>query len=260
MNENLAIAVVGNFKFLLKHFNKFFKNITLEGNYSGDILVITTYFAPTFLLFKITASPNVQVLRFKKIKFKKETNIKLSNLETRGRPNRHLTKNFQWHKLHIFNKKLKQWNYIFYIDLNMYIHHDINPILKKRPTGKVYARSDGYPEFTKKLKSQFDETKKEFADMKKIFDIDKKDYIQTGVLYFDTKLIDSNLLTDCIELVNKFPITLTNEQGILNLYFMEKKVQVLELPLMFGDYLSYYYWKKKDQKIIITKQNMEKYK
>ena len=68
MNENLAIAVVGNFKFLLKHFNKFFKNITLEGNYSGDILVITTYFAPTFLLFKITASPNVQVLRFKKIK------------------------------------------------------------------------------------------------------------------------------------------------------------------------------------------------
>jgi len=260
MQKNLAVTVVGDFKFLLKYFNKFYKNLISEGSYKGDIVVLTHYLVPTFLISNILKNKNVYVMRFKKVRFSRLTNNKLKNLNTKGKPNRHLTKNFQWHKLHVFNKKLKMWKYIFYIDLNMHIHHDINPILENTPNGKIYARSDGYPEFKKSLKTQFDETKGEFLKLKEIFDIEKKDYMQTGILFFDTNLIDENLFKDCIKLVDEFPISLTNEQGILNLYFMNKNIVVEELPLMYGDYLSYYYWKKRDQKIIITKQNLEKYK
>ena len=74
--------------------------------------------------------------------------------------NRHINKNFQWNKLHIFTKKIKKWKYILYLDINLSIHHDINPILNIRPINKIFARADGFPEYKWKLSSQFDQSKK----------------------------------------------------------------------------------------------------
>ena len=39
----------------------------------------------------------------------------------------------------------------------MTIHHDINLILDQKPNKKLYARSDGYPDHIRILKSQFDD-------------------------------------------------------------------------------------------------------
>ena len=73
-------------------------------------------------------------------------------------------------------------------------------------------------------------------------------------MYFDTKIINDQTKNQIINLVNKYPITKSNEQGILNLYlYLEKKIY-RELPSKIEGYTSYFYWKLPDEKIIITKQ------
>ena len=43
MKKNSSVvAVVGNYKFLKKHLNKFIKELTINGCYSGEVLVLTS--------------------------------------------------------------------------------------------------------------------------------------------------------------------------------------------------------------------------
>ena len=68
MKKNLAVCVVGNFKYLYKYFSKFKTDIRIKGKYSGEIIILTSIWCPTFLLLSIY-SKNVTVLRFREIKF-----------------------------------------------------------------------------------------------------------------------------------------------------------------------------------------------
>jgi len=142
----------------------------------------------------------------------------------------------------------------------MHIHYPINKVLSIYPEGKFTARTDGYPEYKHKLQSQFDENHPKNFDLSKKYDLETKFYFQTGVMYFDTNLISKNTINEIIGLVEEYPITKTNEQGILNLYFMYEKGIFEELLLEIDDFLVYYYWIVKNKKIIITKQLREKYK
>ena len=59
-------------------------------------------------------------------------------------------------------------------------------------------------------------------------------------MYFDTKIINDQTKNQIINLVNKYPITKSNEQGILNLYlYLEKKIY-RELPSKIDGYTSYF--------------------
>tara|TARA_B100001250_G_scaffold169750_1_gene146196 strand:- start:29720 stop:30502 length:783 start_codon:yes stop_codon:yes gene_type:complete len=260
MNNRIAIAVVGDFRYLRKHFATFFSELRENGNFDGEILVITSFFTPTILIKKISKKNKVKVLRFPKIKFSSKANSRLSDLETNKEPNRHLTKNFQWHKLNLFDEKIKLWRYVFYLDINMHIHHDINKILAHLPNNQLFARSDGYPDYKRTLETQFDKTTNEFQELKKEYNLTIENYFQTGLLYFDTEIIKSQTKKDLINLVEKYPITLTNEQGIMNLYFIFHNDFYEELLEKVDDYISYYYWMVNAKKIIITKQLREKYK
>ena len=202
----------------------------------------------------------VKVIKFRKIKFSQKTNASLYSLDTKGKPNRHMTKQFQWHKLNLFDTKLKTWDYIFYIDINMHIHYDINPILEKLPREGLFARADGYPDYQRKLTSQFDLSRNEFSNIKNKYDLEIDYYFQTGILFYDTSIIQENTKANIVSLVEEFPISKTNEQGIMNLYFIFEKNQFNELPLKIGEYVTYYYWLIEGKKIIITKQLSEQYK
>ena len=69
-----------------------------------------------------------------------------------------------------------------------------------------------------------------------------------------------DILVEIINLVKKYPITKTNEQGVMNLYFYLEKKLYKELPSEIDEFFTYYYWKIADKKIIITKQLIEQYK
>ena len=149
--KNLAVCVVVDAKFLFKYFKNFINSLELKGKYKGDIVVITSWFTPTFLVFK-TFNKNIKIYRFRRIKFTKKTENYLKSIPSLpGAPNRHITKNFQWHKLHLFNEKLKKWKYIFYLDVNMIIHSDINPILQKKMKDSLLARADAFPNYDRTL-------------------------------------------------------------------------------------------------------------
>ena len=56
-----------------------------------------------------------------------------------------------------------------------------------------------------------------------------------------------------MNLIKKYPFSTTNEQGILNLYFIFIKKQYKELIETIDDKISYFYWKLSDKEVIITK-------
>jgi len=257
-NSKTAICFVADFKYLFKNFKRIHTQLVNNGKFKGDVIIITSLLSPTFLISIIRKNKNVQVLRFKKIRFSKQAENILSNLNTN--PNRHNTKRFQWQKLNVFHTALKKWVFIFYLDINMIIHHDINLILNKLPINKIYARCDGYPDYKRILESQFEKNNEKFKELSQNFDLSINNYFQTGVLYFDTSIIKKNTLRDLIELVNKFPISITNEQGILNLYFIFIKNIYQELPVKVEGGITYQYWNSNTEKIIITKSNKEQFK
>ena len=260
--SNTAVAVVGNYKFLIKHLNKFIFQLRQNGKFNDDLVVITNYSVFTYLIqiLIMFRYKNITFLRFNNIIFSENAENSLKNLNTGSEKNRHIYKNFQWHKINLFDEKLKKWQFIFYIDINMIIHMDINPILTQLPNNKLFARADGYPEFERIFLSQFDISNKNYDILQKIYDMQYEEYFQSGILYYDTNLINSNTKKHIIDLVEKFPISLTNEQAIFNLYFHFTLNVYEQLEIEFENILNYYYWMVEGKKVRITKQNRIKYK
>ena len=56
-----------------------------------------------------------------------------------------------------------------------------------------------------------------------------------------------------MHLIKRYPLSITNEQGILNLYFIFVKKQYKELIEILDDKISYFYWMLSDKEVIITK-------
>ena len=48
-----VIAVVSNFKFLKNNFNNLYNQLRGDGNYHGEILIITSKYSPCFLIKSI---------------------------------------------------------------------------------------------------------------------------------------------------------------------------------------------------------------
>jgi hypothetical protein len=256
--NSVAVCVVGNFKFLRKYLNKFVFQVRETGKFEGDIIILTSFFTPAFLL-RLRKKEKVYFIRFKKIKFDRITNESLNNLNTNGQPNRHTYKNFQWHKVHLFNEKLKKWNYIFYMDINMSIHKSIVPIIETKPLNSLYANRDHQKNSIWQLKNQFDNSHRSYFQLEQDYDLSIKDYFQTGILFYDTNIINKNTTQDILKLVKKYPYSLTNEQAIMNLYFIFEKKLYKELPTKTGGARTYSYWKD-DSNSRITKQLVPQYK
>tara|TARA_Y100000389_G_scaffold76692_1_gene73434 strand:+ start:10946 stop:11770 length:825 start_codon:yes stop_codon:yes gene_type:complete len=253
--QSIAICVVGNFRYLFKHLNTFINQVRNEGCYSGPILILTSRLTLKSLI-PLDDRSNLTFFTFKKIKFSKLAEKSLKTLDTGDQPNRHVTKNFQWHKLHLFDEKLKKWKYIFYIDINMKIHSDINPILDLKEKNILFANEDSNDENNWKLSGQFDATHPQYLELKKNFNLNVTNYFQTGILFFDTEIIKNNTKNDLIDLVEKYPISKTNEQGIMNLYFYSIKNTYKTLPRTVNKNITYNYWETEETSII-TKQSMK---
>ena len=92
-------------------------------------------------------------------------------------------------------------------------------------------------------------------NLAKTYNLKVNNYFQTGIMYYDTDIIQQDTKQSIVDIVESFPISITNEQGILNLYFHLTKNLYEEIPSEIGDYVTYFYWKLKNKKVIITKTN-----
>ena len=253
-----VVCFVADFKYLYKHFSRIYEQLRNKGNYKGEILIITNQLTPTFLIKQIRQRFGVTVIRFRKLNFDNATEKSLRNINSV--PNRHNTKNFQWHKLYLFHEEMKKWRYIFYFDINMSIHDNINSILDVKPVNQIFARADGYPRYVWKLESQFDKSHPKFKKLSRKFDLDRNDYFQTGLMYFDTNIISSEVFGKILSLIKEYPLSITNEQGILNLYFLFIDQKYTELETYINGKLTYFYWMNKNTDTIITKALTEQNK
>ena len=141
----------------------------------------------------------------------------------------------------------------------MRIHHDINIILRTKPQNsskaRVMATQIFYGLF---FSSQFDKDSENFITLKERFNLEIDDYFQTGIMFFDTSIIKKQTKQEIINLAEEYPISITNEQGILNLYFIFEKNIYEDLPRDTNDGLVYFYWLLENKKIYITKQKQNK--
>jgi len=125
---------------------------------------------------------------------------------------------FQYHKLHLFNTFFKQWNYIFYIDCGVSILAEIAPMIHCAAPGKLIANSDAQPTYVWKLAIQFEQTHPLFTTLSSTYDLNI-DYFQTTIMLYDTSIINDTTYDDLYNLTLKYPISRTNDQGIIALYF-----------------------------------------
>ena len=203
------------------YFGSFLKTcseLVTNGKYYDDICLVIgdDLLDDPLLNNSLITSNNVQIKYFPNITFPDAwTDVNTSLKMTDGR---NITKKFQWHKLHLFNTWFRKWEFIMYMDCGMTIFSDISPILNLKKEGTLLAHSDACPAYVWKLGCQFEQMDPYYSNMKSKYNLDI-DYFQTGVLLFHTGIIQDDTFDKLYTLSLEYPISRTNEQGILALYF-----------------------------------------
>jgi len=205
------------------YFNKFISTciqLLTQGNYKGEIcLVIGDDVNAEMLNCDLIRNNNICIKHFPNIHFTEEFLKINNNIRTDGR---NISKKFQWHKLHLFNEFFKKWNYIFYIDCGLTICSDISPMLNEIKENALLAHSDAYPTYNWKLHNQFDKYTAHFTKLNNTYNLNI-DYFQTTIMLYDTNIIMPDTYQNLINLMLEYPISNTNEQGIMSLYFTNIK-------------------------------------
>jgi len=241
MNNDVCVVFLSNKAYFDKFTNTCNQLIT-NGKYNGNICLVVgdDLHNDELLNSDIIKNNNIIIKYFPDIIFTDEFLEKINKINTDGRNN---TKKFQWHKLHLFNTYFKQWNYIFYIDCGIHIFSDISPMINEKTENTLLAHSDAYPTYELKLNCQFDHTLTEyFTKLDNTYNLNI-DYFQTTIMLYDTKIIKNDTYDNLLNLTYEYPISRTNEQGIMALYFTNiqplfKQIKTHNEQIYFYDYLS----------------------
>lgn len=211
------------------------------GKYSGDIVIIVGDDLKDRLKYdgddKVIVKYFPEIDRSESIKRLKENPI------TEGWDNPEFNKTFLWHKLYAFHSYFKQWDKCFCMDGGMKIFKPLDKILDLKCDGTILAHYDGYPDNTNwKLKRQFDEKQfpKIFDELQSEFDLDI-DYFQSTMFIYDTSLLKEDTFETLINLSKKYFTSKLLDQGIINLYFNNKKYYNVWKQIQIKDDETYYY-------------------
>ena len=228
----LCVVFVCNFRYLDK-FIMTCENLIEIGEYTGPIVLVVGDDLPNIGEHPFIQERGIQILRCPDIKFPPKVFADIQH--TNNACGKSGFKLFQYHKFHIFTPFFKQWEYVFYIDCGTKIYAPIAPILACIKPGTLLAHSDAYPEYKWRLEHQFPVNQSLYCELAKEWDLNA-DYFQSTIMLFDTGLIKNDTLDSLYKLTTKYTNSGTNDQGVLNLYFMDTWEQI---PI--GDAETYYY-------------------
>jgi hypothetical protein len=252
MIKNVCVVFLCN----KAYFNKFVytcNQLIKNGKYAGNIcLVVGNDLNNDELLnCDIIKNNNITIKYFPDIAFSNEFHDIQKNL---NRPPHWFKKQFQFHKLHLFNNYFKKWNYIFYLDCGISIFSDISPIINEIAENTLLAHSDAYPTYKWKLHDQFDKNNIEyFTKLNNTYNLND-DYFQTTIMLYDTNIIENDTYDNILNLLIEYPISITNDQGIISLYFTQiqpafKQIKTHNESTYFYDYL----YRNRNNKYIMLK-------
>ena len=237
------------------YFNKFLhtcSQLITNGKYTGQICLVVgdDLNNDTMLHHPLIVQNNIMIKYFPNLQFTPEFLYIQQNID---RESHWYRKIFQYHKLHLFNTFFKQWNYIFYLDCGLTIFDDINPIINERTPNKLLAHSDAFPKYEWKLHNQFDKNSKYFSSLSDKYNLNI-DYCQTTIMLYDTSIIEEDTFNNLYNLMNEYPISITNDQGLVALYFTNIKPHFEQLRIKNDDTYFYdYHRRKPDSKYIMLK-------
>jgi hypothetical protein len=234
-NDRICVALLCNAAFFGKML--YTLNGVRSNGYAGDVCVIIgddlkDHNALQHPLLKL---PNTHIKHFNDINFDEKF---LDSFEKINRPPHWREKIFQYHKLHLFDEFFKKWDFIFYVDSGAHVIGNIAPILASRSSQKFIAHSDAYHTYEWKLKNQFDDKNENYTRLLGTYDIDI-DYPQTTIMLYDTKIITCDTKKDLLDLALEWNFSITNDQGIIALYFASIKKVWEQIAL--GDDSTWYY-------------------
>lgn len=200
--DKIVLVVVADENYL-NHAKYLFQNIKTVGKWKGDLCLLT---------------PS-NISNDDKLLFNKH-NISVVHVED---------KSF-YNKFYIFHEFFKKWDKVFYLDCDIFVFKDLNYIYDINiEEGKIYASIDN--EFLYNHICQgWDSKSKEMVlnNLESRFDNLYKKAFNTGVLLFNTSLINKNTVSDLIrmkqemELINNHTNQNGTDQPIINLYFDNK--------------------------------------
>ena len=222
----------------LSKFTKTLKMLRENGKYEGDVVLIIgddLKHKETELQEKF----NISVKYFSNIAFKDNFIKEFNSLK---RDQHWKTKIFQYHKFNIFDVFFKKWDYIFYIDCGINIFRPVQPIIDSKIENTLLARNDPWGPFLNKwsLATQFDTEHPIFRELNEKYNLlNIKSYFNTSLMLIDTNIIQETTSKELYDLSVKYPISITNDQAIIALYFIciNKKWQEFKIE----DDEQYYY-------------------
>jgi len=227
------------------YFNKFIytcNQLIINGKYNGQICLIVgdDLHNDPILDCDIIKNNNIIIKHFPNIQFSDHFIDIQYKIE---REPHWFKKQFQYHKFHLFNTFFKQWEYIFYLDCGIHIFSDISPMLNEITENTLLAHSDTYPTYEGKLYDQFDKTDTTyFTKLCNTYDLNI-DYFQTTIMLYDTTIIKNDTYDNLLNLLLEYPISITNDQGVIALYFTKiqplfKQIKTHNEQTHFYDYHS----------------------
>jgi hypothetical protein len=137
---------------------------------------------------------------------------------------RHTRKLCQFNKLHVFDPYFKQWNRVVFVDAGMRVFN-VKHLLELECTG-IMAPDDSTPyDNGNRFGAQIDlnanpEINKKIEHFlnREIADVGSSNYFMNCIWMYNTSILDIVSSDEMIKGIDEFPICLTNEMALMNLY------------------------------------------
>jgi len=272
MNK-LCCVFVCNRNYLSK-FLKTLNELRTIGNYSGEICLVIGDDLKSLIdktnKDKVVKDEKVIIKYFPDLSILSD-NTFLNTQQQLKRPSHWFIKRYQFHKFYLFDKYFKQWDYLFYLDCGMHIYNKIQPILDFCKKNTLIANRDGVdnenagwctpisPGNGLKLGDQFVKNNSMYNKLQTKYNITEP-YFQTTFMLYDTNIINDNTFTDIYNLLLEYPISFTNDQAIIALYFTQIYPCWQQIKRKINDDLyTYDYVRCVDKKYIMVKNNSDKW-
>lgn len=154
--------------------------------------------------------------------------------------NRHFTKLYQWDKLQVFKPFFRRWERVVFLDAGLRVFDSVEPLLNLEWKGKFLAPDDSDPyDNGNRFRVQLDMVANPEVTEKLLVEysneILEQRYFINCIFIFDTTLIDKISYQEMENAMNKYPICMCNEMGIMNLIFAYKLHVWAPFPQRVGE-------------------------
>jgi len=200
------------------------EDLRTNGQWQGDLVLVAVDFDPPVAAltpFRVLVRRVEHIATDALVRALKENPIRAMA------DNRHFGKLTQWDKLQVFGPFFKAWKRICFLDAGLRVFNEVAPLLELPYENALLAPDDSDPyDNGNRLGCQLDLTANPPVTHALLTafgnDLASSRYFLNCIFVFDTALLNLCGQDDLAATMNTYPISLTNEMGIMNLLFTVK--------------------------------------